>query len=188
MNMRKPARHDDGYRFAHSSGVALCRCCWRFPWTAARSRCSDAWAMALQSDGTLAAAHSERQAAEADHSAALRQRWPALDLERHLHPVRACPEFRHIATPAGQLQAPILGARRLRHGGRGSFGTRSGHRAGSAARSGPRRRRTRRRRAGGAQHRRSQARGRRVVCRGIPRPQGAASGRVERREPQGPCR
>ena len=36
--------------------------------------------MALQSDGTLAAAHSERQAAEADHSAALRQRWPALDL------------------------------------------------------------------------------------------------------------
>ena len=39
----------------------------------------DAWAMALQSDGTLAAAHSDREAAEADHSAALRQRWPALD-------------------------------------------------------------------------------------------------------------
>ncbi len=68
---------------------------------------NDAWAMALQSDGTLAAAHSDRQAAEADHSAALRQRWPVLDLDGTYTQFEHAPNFT-FPTPAGQLQAPIL--------------------------------------------------------------------------------
>ena len=63
--------------------------------------------MALQSDGTLAAARSERQAAEADQSAAQRQRWPALDLSGKYTQFEHAPNL-NIATPAGQLQAPIL--------------------------------------------------------------------------------
>jgi outer membrane protein len=69
---------------------------------------TDAWQMALQSDGSLAAAHSERQAAEADHSAALRQRWPALDLNGAYTQLEHAPML-DITTPAGQLQAPIWG-------------------------------------------------------------------------------
>ncbi len=67
---------------------------------------TDAWAMALQSDGTLAAAHSDRQAAEADQTAAQRQRWPALDLNGTYTQFEHAPNL-DIATPAGQLQAPI---------------------------------------------------------------------------------
>jgi outer membrane protein TolC len=67
---------------------------------------SDAWAMALRSDGTLAAARSDREAAEADQSAALRQRWPALDLNGAYTQFEHAPSL-DIATPAGQLQAPI---------------------------------------------------------------------------------
>ncbi len=66
---------------------------------------SDAWAMALRSDGTLAAARSDREAAEADQSAALRQRWPALDLNGAYTQFEHAPSL-DIATPAGQLQAP----------------------------------------------------------------------------------
>ena len=62
--------------------------------------------MALQSDGTLAAARSDRQAAEADQSAAQRQRWPALDLNGTYTQFEHAPNL-DIATPAGQLQAPI---------------------------------------------------------------------------------
>jgi len=67
---------------------------------------NDAWAMALQSDGTLAAVRSDRQAAEADQTAALRQRWPALDLSGTYTQFEHAPNL-DIATPAGQLQAPI---------------------------------------------------------------------------------
>ncbi|MFI4890783.1 MAG: TolC family protein [Steroidobacterales bacterium] len=66
----------------------------------------DAWAMALQSDGALAAARSDARAAEADQSAALRQRWPALDLNGTYTQFEHTPNL-DIATPAGQLQAPI---------------------------------------------------------------------------------
>ncbi|MFI4891082.1 MAG: TolC family protein [Steroidobacterales bacterium] len=67
---------------------------------------SDAWAMALQSDGALAAARSDARAAEADQSAALRQRWPALDLNGTYTQFQHAPNL-DIATPTGQLQAPI---------------------------------------------------------------------------------
>jgi len=67
---------------------------------------ADAWAMALQSDGTVAAAHSEREAADAEHSAAQRQRWPSLDLNGTYTQLQHAPLF-DITTPAGQLQAPI---------------------------------------------------------------------------------
>jgi outer membrane protein len=76
------------------------------PWAAQAESLSDAWAMALQSDGTLAAARSDRQAAEADQSAAQRQRWPALDLNGTYTQFDRAPNL-DIATPAGQLQAPI---------------------------------------------------------------------------------
>jgi outer membrane protein TolC len=67
---------------------------------------TDAWTMALQSDSMLAAAHSEREAADADHSAAIRQRWPALDVNGTYTQLEHAPLL-DIATPAGQLQAPI---------------------------------------------------------------------------------
>jgi len=76
------------------------------PWAAQAESLTDAWAMALQSDGALAAAHSDRQAAEADQSAAQRQRWPALDLNGTYTQFDHAPNL-DIATPAGQLQAPI---------------------------------------------------------------------------------
>src|ERR1035441_4525532 len=76
------------------------------PWAAQAESLSDAWAMALQSDGTLAAARSDRQAAEADQSAAQRQRWPALALNGPSTQVDRAPNL-DSATPAGQLQAPI---------------------------------------------------------------------------------
>jgi outer membrane protein len=77
-----------------------------FPWTARAESLPDAWAMARQSDGSLAAAHSEWEAAEADHAAALRQRWPALDVNGTYTQFEHAPNL-DIATPAGQLQAPI---------------------------------------------------------------------------------
>ncbi len=76
------------------------------PWGAQAESLTDAWALALQSDGTLAAARSDREAAEADQSAALRQRWPALDLNGTYTQFDHAPSL-DIATPAGQLQAPI---------------------------------------------------------------------------------
>jgi outer membrane protein len=76
------------------------------PWGAQAESLSDAWALALQSNGTLAAARSDREAAEADQSAALRQRWPALDLNGTYTQFDHAPNL-DIATPAGQLQAPI---------------------------------------------------------------------------------
>ena len=79
-----------------------------FPWAARAESLADAWAMAQQSDGTLAAAHSEWEAAEADHTAALRQRWPALDVNGTYTEFEHAPNL-NIATPAGQLQAPIWG-------------------------------------------------------------------------------
>jgi outer membrane protein len=76
------------------------------PWAGHAESLADAWAMALQSDGTLAAAHNEREAAEAEHTAALRQRWPSLDLTGNYTQLQHAPQL-DIATPAGRLQAPI---------------------------------------------------------------------------------
>jgi outer membrane protein len=76
------------------------------PWVAHAESLTDAWAMALQSDGTIAAAHSEREAAEAEHSAAVRSRWPSLDFSGNYTQLQRAPQF-DITTPAGQLHAPI---------------------------------------------------------------------------------
>ena len=64
----------------------------------------DAWAMALQTDGGVAAAHSDREAADAEKTAAIRQRWPALDLNGSYTQFVHAPTL-DIATPGGQLQA-----------------------------------------------------------------------------------
>lgn len=77
---------------------------------------TDAWAMALQSDGSVAAARSDREAADAEKSAAIRQRWPALDLNGAYTQFEHAPSL-DIATPGGQLQAPIW-----RHDGYGLVG------------------------------------------------------------------
>jgi outer membrane protein TolC len=76
------------------------------PWASHAESLTEAWTMALQSDGTVAAAHSERDAAEAEHSAALRARWPSLDINGSYTQLQHAPLF-EFATPTGQLQAPI---------------------------------------------------------------------------------
>ena len=63
--------------------------------------------MALHSNGAVAAVHSERDAAEAEHTAAMRARWPSLDLNGNYTQLQHAPQI-DIATPAGQLQAPIF--------------------------------------------------------------------------------
>lgn len=67
---------------------------------------NDAWAMAMNADGTLAAARSEREAAESDHTAAARQRWPSVDVTGGYTEFQHAPSL-DISTPAGQLQARI---------------------------------------------------------------------------------
>ena len=76
------------------------------PWALHAESLTDAWAMALQSNGTVAAAHSERDAAEAAYTAAILARWPSLDLNGNYTHLQNAPQF-DIATPAGQLKAPI---------------------------------------------------------------------------------
>lgn len=76
------------------------------PWALHAESLTDAWMMALQSNGTVAAARSERDAAEAEHTAAVRGRWPALDLNGNYTQLQHAPQL-DIATPAGRLQAPI---------------------------------------------------------------------------------
>lgn len=68
---------------------------------------SDAWAMAQQSDGMLAAVRSEREAAEADHFAARRQRWPAIDLNGAYTQFDHAPNFQ-LAMPSGAFVAPLF--------------------------------------------------------------------------------
>ncbi len=77
-----------------------------FPWVSHAESLTDAWSMALGSDGTLAAARSEREAAESDHNAAVRQRWPSLDVTGTYTELQHAPLL-DISTPAGQLRAPI---------------------------------------------------------------------------------
>ncbi len=141
--------------------------------------------MALQSDAALAAARSDRQAAEADQSAAQRQRWPALDLNGTYTQFEHAPNL-DIATSAGQLEAPDLAPRRVCAGRRRCFGSHLDVRQDQRCDRRGHRRRTRRLRAGDAKHRGSQARGCGIVRRGIsraPRPEGC---RVQRRQSPGP--
>jgi outer membrane protein len=87
------------------AGLLICAL-WAIPWDVQAESLNDAWALALQSDGTLAAVRSDRLAAEADQTAAQRQRWPALDLSGAYTQFEHAPNL-DIATSAGQLQAPI---------------------------------------------------------------------------------
>lgn len=75
-------------------------------WTLHAESLTDAWAMALQSNGTVAAAHSEREAADAEHTAAIRARWPSLDLNGNYTQLQHAPQL-DITTPTGNLQASI---------------------------------------------------------------------------------
>lgn len=67
---------------------------------------TDAWRMAMEADAAMAAAHSERQAADSERLAAERLRWPVLDVTGTYTQFQNAPIL-DIATAAGQLQAPI---------------------------------------------------------------------------------
>jgi outer membrane protein TolC len=70
---------------------------------------SDAWRMALESDGSLAAIHSARAAADDDQRAASRMRWPVVDVIGSYTKMQASP-YLDIETPAGRLQSPKIWA------------------------------------------------------------------------------
>ena len=94
-----------GRRHAHAQaawlGAALALSC-----AAHGESLSDAWSMALAANPSFAAVHSEREAAESERDAAVRQRLPALDLSATYTELERAPLFQ-VNTPAGQLQAPI---------------------------------------------------------------------------------
>ena len=77
------------------------------PLAASAESLQDAWAMALQSDGGVAAARSDREAADADKSAAIRQRWPALDLTGSYTQFDNAPTL-NIATPGWTIASAHL--------------------------------------------------------------------------------
>ncbi len=112
MNHQKPADRPIGCPQAGVLILALLG----VPYAAGAESLKDAWAMALQSDGGVAAAHSDREAADAEKTAAIRQRWPALDLNGAYTQFANAPTL-DIATAGGQLQAPIW-----RHDGYGIAG------------------------------------------------------------------
>lgn len=70
---------------------------------------TDAWRMALASDGSLAAVRSTREAAQDDRRAAARMRWPVVDVSGSYTQMQASP-FLDIETPAGRLQSPKIWA------------------------------------------------------------------------------
>ncbi len=76
------------------------------PGAARTESLTDAWRMARETDASLAAAHSAREAAEADRSAAVRMRWPTVELTGGYTQFQNAPNLQ-IDTPAGRLQAPI---------------------------------------------------------------------------------
>lgn len=102
MRQRNPADRHGGF-LQPGLLIAALAC---MPHPAAAESLKDAWTMALQYDGTVAAARSDREAADADKIAATRQRWPALDLTGSYTQFANAPNL-DIATPNGQLQAPI---------------------------------------------------------------------------------
>ncbi len=67
---------------------------------------TDAWRMAVETDSSLAAAHSEREAADSDRSAASRMRWPTVDVAGSYTQFQNAPNLA-IDTPEGRLEAPI---------------------------------------------------------------------------------
>jgi outer membrane protein TolC len=77
------------------------------PMLAAAESLAEAWRMALETDPALAAVQSERAAAQADHTAAARQRWPVLDVSGSYTQLQQAPIL-DIATPAGRLQSPKI--------------------------------------------------------------------------------
>lgn len=76
------------------------------PGLATAETLADAWRMAVEANSTLGAARSEREAADADHVAAKRLRWPVLDVVGSYTQFQDAPVL-DLTTPLGQLQAPI---------------------------------------------------------------------------------
>lgn len=68
---------------------------------------ADAWQMALERDASVAAARSDRDAADADRTAATRARFPAVDLSGAYSRIDVVPSL-DVGTPIGRLSAPLL--------------------------------------------------------------------------------
>lgn len=77
------------------------------PWAVQAESLQDAWRMALSADEALAAARSEREAADADQTAATRLRWPVLDVTGTYTQLQDSPIL-DIMTPTGRLQSPRI--------------------------------------------------------------------------------
>lgn len=88
---------------------SLCALCIAvgMPAVATAESLADAWRMALETDPALAAVQSEHMAAQADHTAAARLRWPVLDVSGSYTQLQQAPIL-DIATPAGRLQSPKI--------------------------------------------------------------------------------
>lgn len=75
--------------------------------SAAAETLADAWRMALERDASVAAAHSDREAADADRSVAARARFPVLDVSGAYTRIGTVPSFA-VGTPIGRLSAPVF--------------------------------------------------------------------------------
>lgn len=74
---------------------------------AAADTLADAWRMALGHDGEVAASRSDREAAQAERTAAERSRWPALDLSGGYTKLDRSPIL-SIDTPSGPFKSPKI--------------------------------------------------------------------------------
>lgn len=68
---------------------------------------ADAWRMALERDSSVAAARSDREAADADRSVAVRARFPVLDVSGAYTRIGTVPSL-DVGTPIGRLSAPVF--------------------------------------------------------------------------------
>ena len=104
MNVRRSILRGRGFGpgpvWALAAALAL-------PWAARAETLADAWAMALHHDGSVAAMQSYTRAAQADRTAAERQRWPALDVGGAYTQLNQAPIL-DITTPAGNLKSPKI--------------------------------------------------------------------------------
>ncbi len=96
----------EGRSWLRQSLCALCLAV-GLPALATAESLADAWRMALETDPALAAVQSERAAAQADHTAAARLRWPVLDVSGSYTQLQQAPIL-DIETPAGRLQSPKI--------------------------------------------------------------------------------
>jgi outer membrane protein len=104
MSMRPRSRHAHRVVATVASAVALSA----LASGAVRAETlTDAWRMALERDAAVAAARSDREAADADRAAASRARFPVVDVSGAYSRINAVPSL-DVGTPIGRLSAPLF--------------------------------------------------------------------------------